>query len=239
MRGDRATAIRTRFGEDRPVQRVQDRHRSCWDRGFWGVEGWAAGSRGPACWLSPASGPGAGVWGSRVRSRPNSAMTPDSAMSGSCIACTSSRPRSLHDRCEDFNNVGGDASAPLGYGSIRNGQVVVRWEATLPDTEVEPKSPPSDEVLAYLKDVPQQGGAVLMLDRRVRHMTAEEFKSAKLAGTEGAAAKKPRTLASNAFQSAGGIRRTGAIGSRQTTRWVDRKECCRSRKRSCRSRPWG
>jgi hypothetical protein len=84
-------------------------------------------------------------------------------------------PRSLRD----FDKV--DASA-LGYYAIRSGKVVVRWQATLPDTETEPSSPPSDEVLAYSKAVPQQGGPVLMLDRRIRHMTPEEFKAARLAG---------------------------------------------------------
>jgi hypothetical protein len=97
-------------------------------------------------------------------------------------------PRSLRD----FNTVGGDAGAPLGYSAIRSGQVVVRWEAMLPDTEVEPTSSPSEEVLAYIRTVPEQGGPVLMLDRRIRHMTAEEFKAAKLAGTEGTAARKNR-----------------------------------------------
>lgn len=86
-------------------------------------------------------------------------------------------PKSL----KDFNAIG-DADAPLGYAAIRSGDVVVRWEVTLPDTEVEPTSPPSDEVLAYLKTVPEQGGNVLMVDRRIKAMTAEEFKSAKLAG---------------------------------------------------------
>jgi hypothetical protein len=87
-------------------------------------------------------------------------------------------PKSL----KDFNAIG-DADAPTAYGAIRSGQVVVRWDVTLPDTEPEPTSPPSDEVLAYLKAVPEQGGPVLMVDRRVRNMTPEEFKGAKLAGS--------------------------------------------------------
>ena len=88
-------------------------------------------------------------------------------------------PKSL----KDFINLG-DASAPTGFEALRNKQVIVRWNATLPDTSVEPTSPPSDQVLAYVKDVPEQGGSVLMLDRRIRHMTPEEFKAAKLAGPE-------------------------------------------------------
>ena len=87
-------------------------------------------------------------------------------------------PRSL----KDFSTIG-DAASPTAYGAIRSGEVIVRWEATLPDTEVEPSSRTSDEVLAYWKTVSEKGGPVLMLDRRFRRMTAQEFKSARLAGT--------------------------------------------------------
>ncbi|MGP0066055.1 MAG: hypothetical protein ACLQGP_20950 [Isosphaeraceae bacterium] len=96
-------------------------------------------------------------------------------------------PRSL----KDFNSIG-DADAPTGYGAIRSGEVVLRWQATLPDTESEPTSSNSDEVLAYIKTVPEKGGPVLMLDRHIRQMTAEEFKSAKFAGTSGETARKSR-----------------------------------------------
>lgn len=88
-------------------------------------------------------------------------------------------PKSLKDLLKV-----GDATAPVGHASIREKQVVVRWNVTLPDTAPEPTSPPSDEVLAYIKDVPEKGGAVLTVDRRIRRMTAEEFKAAKLAGKE-------------------------------------------------------
>jgi hypothetical protein len=86
-------------------------------------------------------------------------------------------PKALKDFAEFANG------APTAYEALRNGQVVVRYGATLPDTAEEPTSPTSDEVLAYVKEVPEKGGPVLMLDRRLRPMTAEEFKSAKLAGT--------------------------------------------------------
>jgi hypothetical protein len=92
---------------------------------------------------------------------------------------TKKPPRSLRD----LNRVG-DAAGPTGYEAIRSGQVVVRWRATLPDTAAEPTSPPSDQVLAYVKNVPETGGPVLMLDRRIKHMTPEQFKVAKLAGPE-------------------------------------------------------
>src|SRR5690349_18475874 len=38
-------------------------------------------------------------------------------------------PRSLRD----FSRLG-DAAAPTGYEAIRSGEVVVRWQATLPET---------------------------------------------------------------------------------------------------------
>ncbi len=71
---------------------------------------------------------------------------------------------------------------PGGFAAVRSGSVVVRYGATLPDTNEEPTSTGSDQVLAYVKDVPEKGGLVLMLDRSVRTMTSEEFKTAKLAG---------------------------------------------------------
>jgi hypothetical protein len=74
-------------------------------------------------------------------------------------------------------------ATPSGYEAIRSGEVIVRYGATLPDTAEEPTGANSDEVLAYAKEVPSQGGPVLMLDRRMKTMTADEFKSARLAGT--------------------------------------------------------
>ena len=96
-------------------------------------------------------------------------------------------PRSL----KDFQMIG-DADAPTGYGAVRSGEVVLRWQVTLPDTEVEPTTATSNEVLAYIKTVPEKGGPVLMLDRQIRQMTAEEFKEAKLAGTDKEASRKSR-----------------------------------------------
>ena len=98
------------------------------------------------------------------------------------------------------------------YGAIRSGEVVVRWQATLPDTDAEPSSPTSDEVLAYWKTVPEKGGPVLMLDRRLRRMTAEEFKAARLAGTEEQKSPKSRE------QGASGTARRSFIGGRMPVR---------------------
>jgi hypothetical protein len=72
--------------------------------------------------------------------------------------------------------------AANGYEAVKNGSVVLRYGAALPDTKEEPGDAVSDEVLAYQKQVPESGGKVLMLDRRVKTMSAEEFKSARKAG---------------------------------------------------------
>ena len=88
-------------------------------------------------------------------------------------------PRSI----ADFQRVG-DAHTRTAYSALRTGEVIVRYQATLPDTDVEPSTAESEEVLAYWKSVPESGGPVLMLDRRLRRLTADEFKAARLAGTE-------------------------------------------------------
>jgi hypothetical protein len=71
-----------------------------------------------------------------------------------------------------------------GYEAVRTGKVILRYGATLPDLAEEPGPAGADEVLAYEKAVPESGGSVLMLNRSVQKMTAEEFKAAKLAGKE-------------------------------------------------------
>ncbi len=77
-----------------------------------------------------------------------------------------------------------EVAAPNGLEAIRTGQIVVRLGADMPNPErEEPGDGSSDEVLAWQKAVPEQGGGVLMLDRTTRKMTAQEFQSAKKAGT--------------------------------------------------------
>ena len=73
--------------------------------------------------------------------------------------------------------------SPAGVVALRSGEVVVRFGANLPDTDIEPGKSSSDEVLAYEKQVPEAGGKVLMLDRTIRQMTADEFKAAPKAGS--------------------------------------------------------
>ena len=74
--------------------------------------------------------------------------------------------------------------APMGLEPIRKGDVVVRWGAKLPDTGEEPGTTPEQDVLAYFKEVPDQGGPVLLLNRTVETMTADDFKAAPKAGKE-------------------------------------------------------
>jgi hypothetical protein len=86
-----------------------------------------------------------------------------------------------------------EAVNPTGLRAIRDGEVIVRLGATLPDTGEEPGKVHADEVLAYEREVPASGGNVLMLDRTIRRMAPDEFKSARLAGTSSsdqAASKK-------------------------------------------------
>jgi hypothetical protein len=67
--------------------------------------------------------------------------------------------------------------------SIRSGAIVVQYGAKLPDTNEERSSDSSQEVLACPKSVPQHGDPVLMLDRRIRNMTAEAFRAAIMAAS--------------------------------------------------------
>ncbi|MFO0909604.1 MAG: hypothetical protein U0794_14820 [Isosphaeraceae bacterium] len=74
---------------------------------------------------------------------------------------------------QSLENIGGN-----GLAAVKSGEIVVEWGATLPDTSEEPGKVSSPEVLAYGKTVPTEGGSVLMLDRTIKKMTADEFKAA-------------------------------------------------------------
>ena len=104
----------------------------------------------------------------------------------SYAATTKKAPKSLAD-LRTIENV-----APSGLTPLVTGEVIVFWGAELTSLGEEPTGPESDKVLAYEKDVPQKGGQVLMLDRRIKTMSAEEFAAAPKAGTleEATPAKK-------------------------------------------------
>jgi hypothetical protein len=83
-------------------------------------------------------------------------------------------PQQLTD-LNTFRSMGGN-----GYESLRTGNVVLRYNATLPDTDEDPGHAESTEVLAYQKSVPESGGYVLLLNRTIKKMTADEFKAAPM-----------------------------------------------------------
>lgn len=82
--------------------------------------------------------------------------------------------------------------APSGMTPITSGQIEVFWGGELTDLGEEPSGPESDKILAFEKDVPTKGGKVLMLDRRIKTLTAEQFQSAPKAGTLESAASKSK-----------------------------------------------
>jgi hypothetical protein len=86
------------------------------------------------------------------------------------------------EKFADLASVNGMAGN--GYEAVRTGKVILRYGAMLTDTSDEPGQGTSDEVLAYQQQVPESGGKVLLLNRAVKTMTAEEFKAAKKAGKE-------------------------------------------------------
>ncbi len=90
---------------------------------------------------------------------------------------------------------GSSGSSPGAYELISKGDVVVQLGAALPDTKEEPGGSPSEEVLAYVKKVPESGGAVLLLNRTIQRMSADEFKSAKTAGATSTAKAAASTKA--------------------------------------------
>jgi hypothetical protein len=68
--------------------------------------------------------------------------------------------------------------APSGYNGVKTGSIEVMWGVELTDLAEEGSKDSPDEILAYEKKVPTEGGVVLMKNRTTRAMTAEEFKNA-------------------------------------------------------------
>ena len=84
-------------------------------------------------------------------------------------------------KSQDFRNL--NSVFPLGFSHLNRGDVVAQWGVTLSDlSEGGGGGESGDEVLAYEKLVPEQGGQVLMKNRTVKTMTPEEFKAAPKAG---------------------------------------------------------
>jgi len=83
-------------------------------------------------------------------------------------------PKSLKDFQAMFSE-----GNPTGIYAIKSGAVVVIWDVALNENR-DADSP--DEVLAFVSDVPEKGGIVLMKNRSLKKMTAEEFSAAPKAG---------------------------------------------------------
>ncbi len=79
-------------------------------------------------------------------------------------------------KLDDLNTV--RTQGMNGYQALRSGEIVLLYNATLPDLDEEPGHAESAEILAYEKQVPESGGSVLLLNRTVKKMTPEEFKAA-------------------------------------------------------------
>jgi len=71
-------------------------------------------------------------------------------------------------RLKDFEPM--EVGFPNGYQALKSGQCVAVWGVPL-------KGADSQTVLAYRKEVPSQGGLVLLADETVKTVTAEEFKA--------------------------------------------------------------
>jgi hypothetical protein len=78
-----------------------------------------------------------------------------------------------------------NAALPAAISSVRSGDVVIYWGAGLSD---DPEA--ASTVLAYQKQVPENGGEVLMQDGNARKMTAAEFATAKKAAAANAGGTK-------------------------------------------------
>jgi hypothetical protein len=70
---------------------------------------------------------------------------------------------------------------PRGYEAVKSGSVVVLWGTPLQD---EGEVGKNEVVLAYEKDVPTNGGYVLLSAGTVKKMSASEFGSAPKAATK-------------------------------------------------------
>ncbi len=132
--------------------------------------------------------PGCGGEGSRVSGTPDENLFLESfAEDYRMYSISKKQPPRKMDDMKILQTMASPAMA-----EVRNGNILVEWGATLPDTKEEPGQSTAPEVLAYGKEVPEKGGYVLHLDRTVTRMTAEEFKAAPKAGKAPEPAKAKR-----------------------------------------------
>ncbi len=67
---------------------------------------------------------------------------------------------------------------PLGYEAVKSGEVVVVWGAKMIIEEGGGGNTGTTDVVAYLKKVPTEGGAVLLQNNTIKDMTPDEFRAA-------------------------------------------------------------
>src|SRR5205823_3309087 len=132
-----------------------------------------------AAWLCGCGGGQATLGPAEAAEAKQSSTLTDVAEAYRVYSITKNQPPKKAADMDTVAAIGGN-----GVPAVRAGEIVVQWGATLPDTNEEPGKNPSPQVLAYWKQVPEQGGYVLMLDRTVKKMTAEEFKAAPKAGAK-------------------------------------------------------
>jgi hypothetical protein len=89
-----------------------------------------------------------------------------------CIDATNKAPAKAEDLAPYFEN---DKRL---LGLLKNEDIVFFYNVTI----AQMTAGTSNTVLAYVKDVPEKGGLVLMGDASVKKMSADEFKKATLAG---------------------------------------------------------
>ena len=73
---------------------------------------------------------------------------------------------------------GGGSVFPVGSRALAAGEVVLAYGTPLADTGEEPGVGPEGGVLAFEKKCPEAGGLVLMANRSIKPMTAEQFRAA-------------------------------------------------------------
>jgi hypothetical protein len=72
------------------------------------------------------------------------------------------------------------SASPRGYQAVKSGEVVVLWGGGIQGEGEAAKG--GGEIAAYEKDVPTNGGYVLLTSGEVKKMTAAEFEAAPKAG---------------------------------------------------------
>jgi hypothetical protein len=85
----------------------------------------------------------------------------------------------LATKLSDFDREKG--KFPRGYEAVKNGDIVVLWGAP-PKGEGEVEKGTTQEIVAYEKNVPTEGGYVLLSGGTIKKMSVSDFNSAPKAG---------------------------------------------------------